>query len=240
MRHTITWHGHANFQIESRGVSLIIDPFFEGNPKAAADPAAIESLDIILVTHDHHDHIGQTVAMALRTGARVAAVVETAAKLIEQGVPTEQILNHGMGFNIGGTVESHGVAITMTQAAHTSATGVPVGYIITLPDGFVLYHAGDTGLFSELGLYGQLYSVDLAMLPIGGVFTMDPRQAALGCQMLGCKRVIPMHWATFPVLEQSTDHFEQALRDYAPDCAMLPCEPGVPLVLEGDPDSCGC
>ncbi|TVM31430.1 metal-dependent hydrolase [Oceanidesulfovibrio marinus] len=240
MNHTITWHGHANFQLTAGDVSVIIDPFFEGNAFATVDPASIEKLDIILVTHDHGDHVGQAVELARRTGAMVGAVVGTAAKLMEQGVPQEQIIN-GIGFNIGGSVTVKGVTITMTQAFHSSESSVPVGYILTFPDGYTVYHAGDTGIFSSMELWGKLYAIDLAMLPIGGVFTMDPRQAAMACWMLDCDAVAPMHWGTFPVLEQSTDEFERLLKQEAPDCAMLRLEPGKPTeVKAASGDTCGC
>lgn len=240
MNHTITWHGHANFQITAGDVSVIIDPFFEGNAFATVEPTSIEQLDCILVTHDHGDHVGHAVELAKRTGAMVGAVVGTAEKLAAQGVPQEQIIN-GIGFNIGGSVTVKGVTVTMTQAFHSSESGVPVGYILTFPDGYTVYHAGDTGIFSSMELWGQLYSIDLALLPIGGVFTMDPRQGAMACRLLNCACVAPMHWGTFPVLEQSTQEFERLLKQEAPDCEVLHLEPGKPTELvKASGDTCGC
>ncbi|TVM19665.1 metal-dependent hydrolase [Oceanidesulfovibrio indonesiensis] len=240
MNHTITWHGHSNFQITSGDVAVIIDPFFEGNAFATVEPGSIEKLDCILVTHDHGDHVGQAVELASRTGAMVGAVVGTAGKLMDQGVPQEQIIN-GIGFNIGGSVTVKSVTVTMTQAFHSSESGVAVGYILTFPDGYTVYHAGDTGIFSSMELWGRLYSIDLALLPIGGVFTMDPRQAAMACRMLDCAAVAPMHWGTFPVLEQSTREFERLLQKEAPDCEMLLLEPGESTELRsGSGDTCGC
>ncbi len=167
-------------------------------------------------------------------------MVGTAEKLAAQGVPHEQIIN-GIGFNIGGSVTVKGVTITMTQAFHSSESGVAVGYLLTFPDGYTVYHAGDTGIFSCMELWGQLYAIDLALLPIGGVFTMDPRQAAMACRLLNCACVAPMHWGTFPVLEQSTKEFERLLKQEEPDCEVLHLEPGKPTELvKASGDTCGC
>lgn len=240
MRTTLTWHGHANFQISDPAINLCIDPFFEGNPSAQATIESIAKPDLICVTHDHADHIGQTVELAKASGCMVAAVVETAAKLVSQGVAQEQIVNHGVGFNLGGTVVVKGAALTMVPASHTSESGVAVGYVITLPDGFTLYHAGDTGILADMAVWGELYAIDVACLPIGGVFTMDPRQAALACKMLLCDQVVPMHWGTFPVLEKNTAAFSRFLSEHAPDTALLDMSPGETIVLEKKVDTCGC
>lgn len=239
MRTTLTWHGHANFQISDPAINILIDPFFEGNPSATATIDSIAKPDLILVTHDHGDHVGQTVALSRATGAMVGCVVGTAEKLAAQGVPAGQIVN-GIGFNIGGTVVIKGAAVTMTQAHHTSDSGVAAGYIITLPDGFTIYHAGDTGIFSGMELWGELYAIDVACLPIGGVFTMDPRQAARACSLLGCDRVAPMHWGSFPVLEKNTLAFDRFLQEFAPEVERLDIAPGETVVLEKRVDTCGC
>jgi len=222
---TLIWHGHANFQINTPNTSLIIDPWFEGNPSACTGSDSCSHMDLVLVTHDHDDHIGQAVDICRKTGASVIAIVEVAQKMVEQGVPQEQIIN-GIGFNIGGTVEANGIQATMVQAFHSCSSGYPVGYIITLEDGFTVYHAGDTGIFSSLELYGQLFDIDLALLPTGGVFTMDSRQAALACKMLQCPKVVAMHWGSFPVLEQSTENFKQELKKSGVKTELIPMEPG--------------
>ena len=227
---TLTWHGHANFQITTPRCNILIDPWFEGNPSACVGSDACTQVDLVLITHDHDDHMGQAVQICRNTGAHVGAVVETAGKLMQNGVPDAQIIN-GIGFNIGGTIEFKGVRVTMVQAFHSSATGCPVGYIITLEDGYCLYHAGDTGIFSSMQLFSQLYTIDLAMLPIGGVFTMDPRQAALACTLLKCRKVVPMHWGSFPVLEQNTDTFSQELTAQGADTQLIALEPGQRMEL---------
>jgi L-ascorbate metabolism protein UlaG (beta-lactamase superfamily) len=228
----LTWHGHANFQIHTAdNVSILIDPWFEGNPSAPGSHQEAGRVDLVLVTHDHGDHTGQAVEICRATGAMVLANVETAGRLQELGIPGEQVVN-GIGINIGGTVEVMGIRATMVQAFHSSATGSAVGYIVTLPDGYRLYHAGDTGLFSTMELWGRLYPMDLAMLPIGGVFTMDPAQAAMACSLLRCRRVVPMHWGTFPVLEQNLERFRKELADRSPETELVAMRPGERIELE--------
>ena len=174
---TITWLGHAAFKLESPEVSIVIDPFFTDDRLAAQ--AEEGRVDLVLVTHDHADHTGSAADICQRTGAQLGAIVGTAERLQQAGVPQEQIIFGG--FNMGGTVECKGARITMTQAYHSSMSGAPAGYIITMPDGLVVYHAGDTCLFSGMSLWGRLYPIDVALLPVGGVYTMDARQAAMAC-----------------------------------------------------------
>jgi L-ascorbate metabolism protein UlaG (beta-lactamase superfamily) len=232
MANKLTWHGHANFQITTPNISIIIDPWFEGNPSAQSSSKDIANPDLVLVTHDHDDHTGQAVEICQQTGAHVLAVVETAQKLAQQGVPENQVVN-GIGANIGGTIDFKGTKITMVQAEHSSLSGTPVGFIITLEDGYCLYHAGDTGIFSSMELFGQLYNIDLAILPTGGIFTMDPRQAALACRLLKCKAVVPMHWGSFPILEQNTKNFEKELDRINPDISLFAMNPGEEIELPG-------
>ncbi|MDR3176369.1 MAG: metal-dependent hydrolase [Desulfovibrio sp.] len=230
MSFTLTWHGHANFQIRTAGCSILIDPFFGG----AAAPASVlrgeARPDLVLVTHDHADHLGETVAVCTQSGAALAGVVGLVEGLCAQGVPERQILNGG-GFNIGGTVKFKGVAVTMTEAFHTSASGAPVGFIIRLEDGYTIYHAGDTGIFANMAVWGDLFAIDLALLPTGGFYTMDGRQAALAASMLKCKAAVPMHWGTFPVLAQDTLEFEKELSIRVPACRILKMRPGQSLEL---------
>lgn len=241
MAHKLTWHGHANFQITTDTASLLIDPWFEGNPSAGTSSKEVTSADLVLVTHDHSDHMGQAVEICKATGAKILAIVETAKKIVDAGLPQQQVVN-GIGMNIGGTVTFKGIRVTMVQAAHTSESGLAAGYILVLPDGFTLYHAGDTGIFSEMELYGRLFSIDLALLPIGGVFTMDPRQAALACELLGCRSVVPMHWGSFPVLEKSTASFRAELEKTSPGTRLFDMQPGQTIELPGKEqiENCEC
>lgn len=229
----LTWHGHANFQLdcasEDAHISIFIDPFFTGNPKATVSADAIAKADIVAVTHMHDDHSGDAVTICKNTGALLAAPVGVGEQFIAQGVPAEQVIN-GHGFNIGGSVTAKGVTITMTQAFHTVDGVAPVGYIFTLPDGYVVYHAGDTGIFSSMELFGELYAIDLALLPAGGLYTMDMRQAALAAKLLKAKAVVPMHWGTFPVLAQSMEPFPAVLAEYS-KCRCILMQPGASVPL---------
>lgn len=219
----ITWYGHSAFKISGGGASVVIDPFFA--PSSGCTPQDAMDADLVLVTHDHDDHVGDAVSLCRDGRAHLGAIVGTAGKLAAAGVPEERVLN-GIGFNIGGTLRHAGVDITMTQAFHSSNSGAPAGYIVRMPDGLTVYHAGDTGVFSGMALWGELYPIDVALLPVGGVFTMDGRQAALACKLLGCKQVIPMHWGTFPVLAQNTDAFKNALTELKSPSVLVNMRPG--------------
>ncbi len=211
----IYFEGHSNFRVKD-DVTIWIDPFFEGNSSCVHDWRTLEKPDLVLVTHDHQDHLGQAVEIVKETGAHLGCIFELASHVAELGVSRDKILNYGMGWNLGGTVEFMGVEITMYQSLHSSHIGVPVGYVVKFASGFTFYHAGDTSLFSDMKLIGEIHEIDLAMLPIGDVFTMNAEQAARAAKMLNTKSVIPMHYKTFPVIEQTTDKFEKALKVFAP------------------------
>lgn len=224
---TIKWLGHAAFEVKTGEAAVYIDPWLEGNPLAAVKKADVTECDIILVTHDHFDHVGDAVEIAKRTGAVVVAQPETAEKLKTQSNLSEKnIVNGGMGIGIGGTVEIKRVKVTAVQAHHTSATGVATGYIIKTPDGKTIYHAGDTGVFGDMELISRMYPIDVALLPIGGCFTMDSEQAAETLTLLKPKVVIPMHYKTFPVLEQEAENFLRLARDKAPETVVKVLNPG--------------
>lgn len=241
MAHALTWNGHSNFTVKTDGMTILIDPFFDGNPKSALAAKDVTQVDYVLVTHDHGDHIGQAVEICLATGAKLLAIVETCSKLVDQGLPKEQVVN-GIGINVGGSISLGTVRATMVQAVHSSESGWPVGYVLTLGDGYTLYHAGDTAIFATMELYGKLFSIDMALLPVGGVFTMDARQAAVACKLLKCRQVLPMHWGTFPVLERNTRAFGLALEDLGVDTMLVNCEPGQTVKLERNlfNEDCGC
>jgi len=224
----LTWYGHSNFLLQSDGVSVLIDPFFEGNPKAPVAWQSVDRVDAVLVTHDHGDHVGQAVEICQATGAKLVCLFDLAPKMKERGVPAESIL----GMNMGGTVEVSGVRVKMVQAFHSSATGSPAGYILTFPGGFCAYHAGDTALFSDMQLFRRFFDIDLALLPMGGWFTMDAPEAAMACSFLQCRMVAPMHWGTFPVLAQSTEAFASALKEHAPKTSLVDLVPGIRVKLD--------
>ncbi len=230
MNASITWHGHSNFQIATPSCNIVIDPFFTHNPCATVGVDSMVKPDMVLLTHLHGDHEGDIVAICQKHKAMVGAVVGLGEALIAKGVPAEQIVN-GIGFNIGGTISINGVLVTMTEAFHSSEAGVPTGFIITLPTGYTIYHAGDTGVFANMATWGTLYPIDLALLPIGGVFTMDAKQAAYAAKLLGTKAVIPMHYGTFPLLAQNATAFQQELNKTAPLCSCICMQPGQKVAL---------
>jgi L-ascorbate metabolism protein UlaG (beta-lactamase superfamily) len=199
----VTWFGHSAFRFESpSGRVLIIDPWLS-NPSAPAGALTIDKADAILVTHGHSDHLGETVPLAQRTGARVFAIHEVSLYLRKQG------LADVVGMNKSGSVRLDGITITMVDASHSggieTAAGVipggePAGFIVKFENDLVVYHAGDTGLFGDMRLLAQLYKPDVAILPIGGLYTMGPAEAAKACAWLKPRHILGMHYGTFPAL----------------------------------------
>ena len=225
MANKIKYIGHAAFSIvTSAGKTIFIDPFLDENPTSTMKADQVEACDVILITHDHFDHLGNSPDIIKKCGGIAVGVPETVAKLKEAGVADDNIVNFGYGMNIGGTSKVEGISVVMTQAFH-SDTSNPTGFIIQLEDGKTIYHAGDTGIFSTMSVLGEIYDIDLAMLPMGSVFTMDPLQAAVAAKMLDCNKVIPMHFKTFPILEQSADRFVEIARKEAPGVEVVVLEP---------------
>jgi len=231
---SIKWLSHAGFIITSpEGKTVIIDPWITDNPLCPIKLEDIKAADIVLVTHDHFDHAANAADIVKNTGAILIAAPETAGKFQAQmGVPAENVLFGGYGMNIGGSAEVKGITITMTQAFHSSETASPAGYIVKLENGTTIYHAGDTGIFASMGLLGELYKIDVALLPIGSVFTMDPFQAAKALKLLNPKVTIPMHYRTFPILEQDASRFVELAKKEAPRVKVVVLEPGQEHVLE--------
>jgi L-ascorbate metabolism protein UlaG (beta-lactamase superfamily) len=224
---TIKWLSHSGFQITSNsGKILYIDPWFE-NPLSAFNINDVKEAAMVLVTHDHFDHVGQAADVVKKTGGLLVANVETARRLqSESHIPAEKVCYFGYGMNIGGNLLYEGISVTMTQAFHSTATGAPCGYIIKLEDGTTIYHAGDTGLFDSMKIFGELYKIDVALLPIGSVFTMDPLQAAWAVKMISPKKVIPMHYKTFPILIQDPKAFVDLTKREAPNVEVVVLNPG--------------
>lgn len=187
--------------------------------------------DLILVTHDHFDHVGDTIAIAKKTGATVVAMYETAAKLQADGLPIENVLYEGFGRNIGGAIEIDGITLVMTEAVHSSETGSPAGYIIKFPGGATIYHAGDTSIFANMQIYGDLYPMHIALLPIGGVFTMDAKQAAISLRLLKPAVAIPMHFGFF-VVAPNANEFVELAKKAAPWVKTIVLEPGQSYTLK--------
>ncbi len=220
----ITWNGHSNIMIRGKNTSVLIDPFFAYDKLVPKNWQELLPLDLVLITHDHADHVGSAIDICKQTGASLGCIFGTAQKLQQEGLPEALTLNSS-GFNIGGTIAHKDIKVTMTPAMHSSNSAAPAGYIIHI-DGKNIYHSGDTCIFSDMALFAELYPLDLALLPIGGVFTMDARQAAKACQLLQVPKVIPLHFHTFPALEQSTDAFKETLLSYAPSCTCIDLKQG--------------
>ncbi len=200
----ITWLGHATVLVTTaRGTNILIDPFIAQNPKYPKDFSLPGKIHYILLTHGHGDHISDVVPVAARHDSTVVAIYELADYVASKGV------SRTIGMNLGGTVQLDDVAATMVDAKHSAAAqdetgahyvGVAAGYVLTVADGPVLYHAGDTAVFGDMKLIRELYRPEVAMLPIGGHFTMDPKEAALAVRLLEPKLVLPLHFGTFPPL----------------------------------------
>lgn len=225
MTGSIRWLGHAFFEYTTADDKVVLfDPWTadDGNPACLAGTAAFDRADLILVSHDHFDHIGSAGAIARNTGAMVGAMVQTAGRLMEDDqIPAEKVVNSGMGFGAGGGFDLGWIKAVSTPAFHSSDTGNCVGYIVTAADGTTVYHAGDTSIFGDMALFSRLYPIDVAMVPIGGVFTMDPNQAAEAVKLLQPKKVIPMHYASFPVLVPTADEFKDAVGRLCPDVEVI-------------------
>jgi len=231
---SIRWLSHAGFIIVSpEGKTVIIDPWIVDNPLCPVKLDDISTADIVLVTHDHFDHLANAADIVKKTAATLVAAPETARKLQSMGVPSENVIYGGYGMNIGGSAEIKGITVTMTQAFHSSETASPVGYILKLEDGTSIYHAGDTGIFDSMRLLRELYRIDLALLPIGGVFTMDPVQASKALTLLKPKTVIPMHYRTFPILEQNADRFKKLAKKVDPKVRVVILDPGQEFTFKG-------
>jgi L-ascorbate metabolism protein UlaG (beta-lactamase superfamily) len=205
----IRFLGHAAFALENDGKTILVDPFLTGNPKAAASADDIAA-DAILLTHGHGDHIGDTVAIAKRNGAPVVAIVEIARELEQEGV---QVFDP----NIGGTVEFDWGSVRLTPAWHTSTTpkgtaNVPAGLVIEIGDKRI-YHLGDTGLFSDLALPKHRGHLDVALMCIGGHYTMDRFDAVVACELVGADQVIPCHYNTFPAVETDAQAFKSDVQN---------------------------
>jgi len=205
---TLTWYGHACVEVRTPGGKVIlIDPWF-GNPRSPRAADSVDRCDLLLVTHGHGDHVGDAVALASRLRPIWPCIHEMSLWLARR-LPGGG--DSVAGMNKGGTVEAAGVKVTMTHADHSAGDwnasgettlylGEPAGFVVELENGFRLYHAGDTNVFGDMALIRDLHRPDIALLPIGGHYTMGPREAALAVELLGVGHVIPIHYGTFPIL----------------------------------------
>jgi L-ascorbate metabolism protein UlaG (beta-lactamase superfamily) len=224
---SITWFGHATFVVGTPGGKRIVfDPWLTGNPRAPAG-AKIDKADVICVTHGHSDHTSDVIAVARATSAPVVAVFELGNYFRGKGL--KDVVDMG----VGGTVHVKGLAISMTPAVHTSCieedgqqlyVGTATGFVVRLEDDRTIYFAGDTAVFGDMSLIRQMYAPEIAFLPIGDHYTMDPKGAALACELLGVRQVVPMHYGTFPVLTGSPEDLKRLVEPRGVDVLVL--EPG--------------
>jgi L-ascorbate metabolism protein UlaG (beta-lactamase superfamily) len=235
MAGTIRWLGHAFAEFTTAdGRVVLFDPWTkdDGNPAATVGNNDIEKADLVLVSHDHFDHVGSAAAICNKTGAFFGGPVQTVQRFInEKLIKEEQGVNFGFGYMVGGGVEFDWVKVISTPAFHSSDTGCALGNIVTASDGTRVYHAGDTSLFSEMALYGRLYPIDLAFLPIGGTFTMDAFQACEAVKMIKPKMVVPIHYASFPIIAQTADEFVRLCKEQAPDVKVIVPEVGETVTI---------
>ena len=224
-RLSITWLGHATFLITTPGGKRIVtDPWLEGNPMCPPDRRRIDAADLILLTHGHSDHSGDIVAVSRATNAPIVCVHEVSVWLQAKG------LHNVTGMGIGGTVAVAGLQVSMTAAVHSSSSeengqiiylGNPAGFVVTMENGQSFYFAGDTALFGDMQLIGEIYRPEIAFLPIGDHYTMGPDAAARACRMLGVKQVVPMHYGTFPLLTGTPDRLKHLVEPHGVDVLVL-------------------
>jgi L-ascorbate metabolism protein UlaG (beta-lactamase superfamily) len=229
----LTWLGHAAFRFDTpSGKRVYVDPFLD-NPKAPDSEQEPERVDLIALTHAHNDHVGSTLELAQKFNCPVVAPMAEFGDWLE----FVKGLSNVTGFSKGGTVEVEGVTFTATDARHSSGftlddgsavyLGEAAGLVISEGDSTRLYFAGDTCVFGDMQLISRLYEPDVAILPIGDFYTMNPKEAALALELLGVKRCIPCHYGTFPVLTGRPEE----LRELASGVEILELEPGETVEL---------
>ena len=212
----LTWLGHATFRVETpKGETILLDPWVMGNPMCPESEKQVKKVDVMLCTHGHFDHIGDAVEIAKRQNPAVVGIFELCTWMQKKGA--QQIAP----MNKGGTQQVGDIRVTMVHAVHSCGImdgdeivygGEACGYVITFESGLKLYHAGDTAVFGDMALIRELYAPEIALLPIGDLFTMSPREAAHACSLLQPKAVIPIHYGTFPMLTGTPAEFRKLVK----------------------------
>ena len=227
----ITYLGHATFRFTTAGgEQIIIDPFLTENPQTPEDLKRVGELDTILITHGHFDHFSDVMPLQGQTGATTVSNFEIFSYLQREGV------ENAMPIQKGGTAQVGGITVTATNAFHSSSialddgsvmyAGEPLGYVVEFESGFKLYHAGDTCVFGDMQLIGELYNPDLALLPIGNQVVMSPFEAAHAARLLNVEHVVPMHYGTFPFLPGTPEELQEHLSEIAPNVNVHVMQPG--------------
>jgi L-ascorbate metabolism protein UlaG (beta-lactamase superfamily) len=226
---SITWLGHATVLYRSAaGRTVLADAWVDSNPACPAAAKNLPPLDMILITHGHGDHIGDCVALAKKHQADVVSNYEISLYLGSKKVEKTH------GINKGGSIQLHGIRVTMVHAVHSSTiqdgdalipAGEPCGYVIEFENGTRVYHAGDTGIFGDMKLIGEIYKPSIAALPIGDLFTMSPLEASHAARMIGARAIVPIHHSTFPALTGTPAELRDRLKD-RPDIEVIALKPG--------------
>jgi L-ascorbate metabolism protein UlaG (beta-lactamase superfamily) len=212
----IQYIGHSAFKISTKGKSLLIDPFITGNPLAANVDLNVHD---ILVTHGHGDHLGDSLELSKKYNSPITAIFELANYCAKKGAKVQ-------GINMGGKVPFEWGNAVWLPAAHSSGTpdgtygGEPASILVNI-DGISIYHAGDTGLHYDLKMVGEFYKPDIALLPIGGYFTMGVDEAVKAAEWLGSKKIIPMHYDTFPPIKADVEDFKKKINAIGAECIIL-------------------
>ena len=229
----ITYLGHSTFRfVTAGGEQILIDPFLTDNPQTPGDLKQVGELDTMLITHGHFDHFADAIPVAQQTGATAVSNFEIVSYLQSQGIENVAPIQ------VSGTAQIGGIKVTATHAFHSSSIqtedgsmiygGAPMGYVVEFESGFKLYHAGDTAIFGDMQLIGELYSPDLALLPIGDRVVMGPYEAAHAARLLGVRHVVPIHYSpeVLPVLTGTPEELQQNIPSVAPAVNVHVMKPG--------------
>jgi L-ascorbate metabolism protein UlaG (beta-lactamase superfamily) len=230
---SLTWLGHSTFKLVTRGAkTVLLDPWVENNPACPKELKTFDKIDIMTISHGHGDHMGDAITLGKKFKPTVVCNYEIHAYLQKKGIANTSPMNKS------GTQEVGGLRFTMVHAVHSSGIedgaqmiygGEPCGFVITLEDGTRLYHAGDTGLIPDFALVAEVYAPEIVLMPIGDLYTMGPREAAVAARLLKPKWIVPMHYGTFPALTGNPDALREELKKQGVSAEVVALRPGETL-----------